>query len=168
MKRKKSLEFILRPAREGDVNAILEITLRAWKGFTVWERYEERYGKICNITWEEKKKNEIMQMCKNLDNVIVAESAGKVIGYASFYDVAFKTGEIGSNAVDPEFQGMGVGTALIERMIEIFKEKGLYLVRVSTLEDDIPARRVYEKNGFEKIVKSVHYAQVLSGFKRSV
>ncbi len=30
--------------------------------------------------------------------------------------------------------------------------------QVVTLEHDLPARRVYEKVGFEEMVRSVHYA----------
>jgi ribosomal protein S18 acetylase RimI-like enzyme len=160
---KEKIEFIIRQGRESDIPVILEFTPLAWKGgYTILEQVKERYGKKCEISWEKRKIKDIEGMCKNLESVLVAETDGMVIGYASYYiNEELKIGDIGNNAVVPEFRGMGVATALIGKIIEIFRERGVCLATVTTLENDTPARHVYEKNGFEEIRKSVNYAQIL-------
>lgn len=59
-------------------------------------------------------------------------------------------GEIYMVAVDPDFQGQGIGTALIEVALTSMKDAGMSIAMVETGGDDghAPARRTYEKVGF--------------------
>jgi ribosomal protein S18 acetylase RimI-like enzyme len=70
-----------------------------------------------------------------------------------------KIGEIGLNAVAPEFSGNGIGGRLYARLIERMRESGMTLAQVSTGLDHAhePARRAYEKTGFYRGVASVNY-----------
>lgn len=62
-------------------------------------------------------------------------------------------GTIGLVAVHEEFQGQGIASALIQHVIQYAQEGKCIKLSVATQHDNIPACRLYEKNGFE--VKSV-------------
>lgn len=59
-------------------------------------------------------------------------------------------GEIYMIAVDPDFQGQGIGSALIEFALAWMKDAGMFVAMVETGGDlgHAPARRTYEKAGF--------------------
>lgn len=60
-------------------------------------------------------------------------------------------GEIHLVAVDSDFQGQGIGTALIRCALDWLKVAGMTIAMVETGGDrgHAPARRTYEKVGFE-------------------
>ncbi len=62
-----------------------------------------------------------------------------------------KIGEIQMVAVDPDFQGRGIGSALTKFAMNWMKKAGMSLVMVETGGDlgHAPARHTYEKAGFE-------------------
>jgi GNAT superfamily N-acetyltransferase len=59
-------------------------------------------------------------------------------------------GEIDMVAVDPEHQGRGLGSALVEFAVAQIAAAGVGLAEIGTGGDPghAPARRVYEKAGF--------------------
>lgn len=63
------------------------------------------------------------------------------------------------NAVDPAWQGRGIGTRLVASVVEALEKAGVDIMQVSTYEHDVPARRVYEKVGFTEIARTVHYTR---------
>ncbi len=152
-------ELIIREAREEDIDAVSDITRRAWGGVTMAQLREERHGILGGKPWYEHKCAEIQDgFRRNHKSFIVAELAGRVVGYASFScPTDSGIGVVGNNAVDPDFQGRGIGTRLISRVVEILKDKGFTVLQVSTMLQDKPAQRVYEKIGFKEIGRSIHY-----------
>ena len=50
--------------------------------------------------------------------------------------------------VAPDHRGEGLGTAVLEAVLERSRERGAAWVEVSTSEDDEGARRLYERFGF--------------------
>jgi GNAT superfamily N-acetyltransferase len=65
-------------------------------------------------------------------------------------DLESSMGEIYMVAVDPDFQGSGIGTALMEFALDWMKNAGMSVAMVETGGDPghAPARRTYEKLGF--------------------
>lgn len=85
-------------------------------------------------------------------HVWVASEAGTIAGFVAVkLHVADKMGEIYMVAVDPEFQGQGIASALIEFAVVWMKEAGMAIAMIETGGDPghAPARRTYEKAGFE-------------------
>jgi ribosomal protein S18 acetylase RimI-like enzyme len=59
-------------------------------------------------------------------------------------------GEISMLAVDPDYQGIGIGTALTEFALDRLKDAGMTVAMVETGGDPghTAARRTYEKAGY--------------------
>lgn len=66
-------------------------------------------------------------------------------------------GEIALNGVHPDYAGRGIGTALYELALDEMAAAGLKVATVSTGGDPshAPARRAYEKAGFDVGIPSV-------------
>lgn len=54
-------------------------------------------------------------------------------------------------AIDPELQAMGLGSDIIGFCIEETKRRGLRAIRLDIVPGNIPAKKLYEKNGFSYI-----------------
>lgn len=92
--------------------------------------------------------------------VFVAIHKDQVIGFcgASLSHEA-AIGTVGLNAVHPDFSDQGVGTALYEHVLTWMKNQGATAAQVSTGDDPshLPARKAYEKAGFEKSIPTRSY-----------
>jgi len=88
----------------------------------------------------------------------VVESSGEIVGFMALQlDREKGIGEIGLNAVDPARSGHGVGTAMYEFALARMKEAGMKVATVATGGDasHAPARRAYQKAGFDAVIPSV-------------
>jgi len=151
---------MIRLAEPKDLEAILDITRRAWAESTVHKLLEDRHGVIGGKPWHEHKCDEIHAMGEaDWSRVLVCEEEGRVVGYAGWgYDPERRVGEVSNNAVDPDFQGRGIATALIARVVERLREQGARVLVVRTFAENRAARQVYEKMGFKLLVDSVIYS----------
>lgn len=154
----------IRKMKPEDIDRIREITKVAWGEVTMYKLVEDRHGVIGNKRWYERKIEDVENGCKNHpSNVIVTIENNKVVGYATFsIDYNDKVGTVGNNAVDPDYQGRGIGTAMNRWIVDFFRKEGMRIARVSTLLNDKAAQRVYEKQGFKEIARSIHYTLDLS------
>lgn len=96
--------------------------------------------------------------------VYVAELDAEPVGFVAVrVDAATQVGEIGLNAVHPSHAGRGIGTAMYEFALDLMRKKGARAVTVATGGDPshAPARRAYEKVGFDRSIPSVWYCRLL-------
>jgi ribosomal protein S18 acetylase RimI-like enzyme len=157
-------------AKPEDIETICEIAVNAWQ--TIHDGYREY---ICNDdlydriskNWRKKKANSIKTKAKEEpEKVLVAKDAdGTIMGFATFtIDIETGIGELGNNAVPPEFQGKGIGKLLYKQIFDIFRKKGILYAIVGTGYEDeghANARAAYEKAGFKKMRTSVTYSMKL-------
>lgn len=54
-------------------------------------------------------------------------------------------------AADPDLQGKGIGKQMVWFCIQYAKEKGYKAIRLDVVPDNIPARQLYEKCGFQYV-----------------
>ncbi|WP_430748909.1 GNAT family N-acetyltransferase [Candidatus Enterococcus moelleringii] len=66
-------------------------------------------------------------------------------------DIAENALEIERIYVDVAFKGQGLGKALMEKALEVAKEKGRTTVWLGVWEKNLPAIGFYQKQGFEKV-----------------
>ncbi|TFG29551.1 GNAT family N-acetyltransferase [Candidatus Thorarchaeota archaeon] len=94
------------------------------------------------------------------EGFIIAEENGEMLGlaYSYFRDVpeaVLKTWGVSKVAtiellvVDPKYGKQGVGTLLLERLIEILKQSGADLIGLTCPVQAEGAKHLYEKAGFE-------------------
>lgn len=97
-------------------------------------------------------------------DVYVGEKAGSIVGFVSI-QLSGETavGEIGLNAVHPEWAGAGVGTMMYEFAVDRMRKSGMRVAKVATGADPshAPARRAYAKVGFRVEIPSVWLYQKL-------
>jgi len=83
---------------------------------------------------------------------LVAETKGRIVGWVSFGEAACALGtwEIYWLATEPEFQGRGIGTALLEAAEEKIRQAGARLIVVETSTRTLyqSTRTFYEKMGY--------------------
>ncbi len=79
----------------------------------------------------------------------------KIIGFGTLMirDCLWLQGDIGyicDLVVDQEHRGSGIGTALVERAVEIARQRGCRRVELDSGFHRTEAHRFYERRGFEK------------------
>jgi len=50
--------------------------------------------------------------------------------------------------VEPPLRGRGIGTAIIEQLLEIARRRGVELIEINVDESDVDAQRFYERHRF--------------------
>ena len=99
-----------------------------------------------------------------MDSVYVTAVDGEIAGFVSFAtSAARKVGTIHYNGVAKAYRGLGIGAKQVEFAVEKFREAGMECAAVGTglNEGHAPARRVYEKAGFETLIEYRMYAMKL-------
>ncbi|MCR8454522.1 MAG: GNAT family N-acetyltransferase [Crenarchaeota archaeon] len=84
----------------------------------------------------------------------IAEVCGKIIGVIEFelvYLSRSSEGHIGYIFVHPEYQGKGVGTALLKKAEEILYRRGARRIWAVTSPNNPKTRRFFEKNGYREV-----------------
>lgn len=159
----RSVVVILRAGRREDAHRAGEIAVAAWQRvFDAWRGLvgDEIFQQLWS-DWRERKWREVAgHFERSPETTIVAEVNGKVVGFLTYHlDHEKKRGTIGNNAVHPDYQNYGIGTMQCRRAIEIFKAAGMKCATVMTGLDEghAPARRMYEKVGFDKQIPHVSY-----------
>ena len=87
-----------------------------------------------------------------------------IVGFLSVkFDYEKEVGEIGLNAVDPNYSGKGIGTEMYQFALEEMKKEGMKIATVATGGDHshLPARKAYAKAGFNVVMPSVWMCQEL-------
>lgn len=78
---------------------------------------------------------------------IVLEEEGKIVGYCGAW-LVIDEAHITNIAVLPEFRGRGFGEALLNKMIEQCREKGIERMTLEVRVSNIAAQSLYKKLGF--------------------
>ena len=160
-----SNEVKIVPAKEEHLQAAGDIAIAAWT--PIRAVFRERMGDELYESqfagWQEAKRKGV-EMGLRSGRGYVAMIGDRVVGFISYaVNEETKTGEICGNAVDPEIRGMGIGPKMYAFVQEKLREEGMIYATVNTGLDDghTPARRAYEKAGFEKNLPSVRYFKKL-------
>ena len=155
----QELKVEIVPARPEHAAACVRISLEAYE--QIHEYYKEHLGEELHdavmADWREQKAAAVEKQQLG-DHAFVALVNGTVVGFAA-YRVEGDTGVIANNAVDNRYRGNGIGGQLYEKVLSEMKKNGVQFARVLTGGDEghAPARRAYEKAGFQKNLPSVTY-----------
>ncbi|MDJ0634068.1 MAG: GNAT family N-acetyltransferase [Xenococcaceae cyanobacterium MO_188.B29] len=103
-------------------------------------------------SWRVSQQKAVEDVCAGSEtNVWVAIDADSTVGFVAVkLHSEDSMGEIYMIAVDPDFQGQGIGSTLIKFALDWMKEAGMSIAMVDTGGDPghAPAHHTYEKAGF--------------------
>ena len=144
----------IRLFEDRDTEAVVGLSLRAWE--PVSESIERELGseifRALQSDWRESQRQSVEAvLAAQKSQVWVAEVGGSTVGFVTVeLHRESNVGQIYMVAVDPDFQGGGVGTALIEFALTRIKDAGMEVAMVETGGDPghAAARRTYEKAGY--------------------
>jgi ribosomal protein S18 acetylase RimI-like enzyme len=145
------------------LDAVIRLSLRAWT--PVFKSIQNTldadvYQAFYPDHWRVSQQKAVEDVCAAEDtNVWVAKvfdrseskDASSVVGFVAVkLHSKDSMGEIYMVAVDPDFQGQGIGTILTKFALDWMKKAGMSIAMVETGSDPghAPARRTYEKAGF--------------------
>ncbi len=157
-----SNRFHIRPFVSDDLSRLHEIRRAAFR--PVFESFREIVGEtiasVALVNAEDEQAELLDKICAedSPQDILVIEQDAKVVGFCGVkVDPDTKVGEIDLNAVDPDAQGDGLGTALYEAALDHMRKAGMRVASVGTGGDPshAPARRAYEKAGFGPSIPSV-------------
>lgn len=155
-------DIIMRPANSHDREALE--TIRAAAFAPVFQSFQQILGEVIYAAaqaHEDADQANVLASLLQEDSdwhVYVAERKEQVLGFVSVkLDREHGYGEIGLNAVAPAYAGQGIGTLMYEFSLACMREAGMKVATVATGGDPshAPARRAYEKAGFNVSIPSV-------------
>ncbi len=154
----------MRPATVDDMPKLQQIVQNVWaigSDFSL----EEKYGSVGDESWDRWLLPKVMsRLWDEIGTTIITEIDGEIAGFISYaIDRDREVGTIHYNAVSPSAQGHGIGTAQVEHVLDIFRDAGMRVACVGTglNEGHAPARRMYEKAGFEPVIEYRMYSRRL-------
>lgn len=129
---------------------------RAYKGL---EKYAFKHKKSISgyLKWLRKRTPE---------GFIVARAGDRLVGFV-VVDPSWLTydgqvvGEIHELAVDPEFQGQGLGKGLLLSGLELLRSRGTVQYELWVGEENYHAQSLYLHLGFEKKAKWYHWVRMI-------
>ena len=154
---------MVRSYQSEDLVWLMETANKAWRGINA--AYRRAYGDdlFALLVPDEhtRKGEEMRQICReHPENVFVCEEDGRRAGFIHLvFDRTRRIGEIGNNAVDPECGLKGIGQQMYRFALGRFREAGMAFANVTTGLDEghAPARRAYERAGFDISRSDIHY-----------
>jgi len=111
---------------------------------------KESIGKIVKLFWGEQKQATFGKeyVVKDLP-AFVAFSEGNIVGFISYSEFNKSDVLIVALGVLPEYQGSGIGKALLLKLEEKARSSKKKRLLVSTSNDDLPALAFYQLMGFQ-------------------
>jgi RimJ/RimL family protein N-acetyltransferase len=83
---------------------------------------------------------------------LVGIAGGKVVGHLNIFRFPSRMNHLGEVVIyiSQDFQGQGLGTAMMEAGLNLAKARGLHRLQLTVIEDNKGAIRAYEKVGFQR------------------
>lgn len=158
----------IRLATVDDLPRIHEIAVAAWQ--PIYNRYRCIVGeKMWNDVWGGWEEGWVRYTPESWHGRgIVTEVSGEIAGYATWSLAAETLAEVGGNAVDPRFQGRGIGCAQIRWVLDKVSSDGCPCAKVRTGMDPAhgPARAAYRNAGMRWGVTNSAYFNYLDEVAR--
>ncbi len=133
-----------------DLDRILEIETRCFKTQAFSKSLFEKIYRTHPETFYVAESSPVRSPLRERKKAGAYSRSEKVIGYV-LGTVTGERGELRSLAVDPRFRNLGVGRALVTKLLKRFREMGARVCSLKVLTGNEPAIRLYKKTGFETV-----------------
>lgn len=120
----------IRPMKEADIARVLKVDNRAF-GY-LWTMSAETLARAFD----------------QANYVTVLELEGEIAGYQLSTSSVYGA-HLARLAVSPELQGRGAGTALVQDLLDHFRQVGISRITVNTQADNLASLALYEHLGFQ-------------------
>lgn len=158
----------IRPLEESDLDAVVELSLRAWEPvFESLRRVlgEPIFARLHQPDWQTVQADAVRSSCTSDErDVFVAVVDERPVGFATVALDAFheRMGVVDIIAVDPAYQRRGLATQLMTHAADHMRGRGMDIAAVGTGGDPghAPARALYEALGYTAL-PVVRYLRLL-------
>ncbi len=136
----------IRRADEKDIPKLVEVYLEGYKGLEEYA-YNHPDDVQAYLNW---------LFRRDVAGIWVAEEDGKILGFVASDGNWFSkregkvVGAVHELVVLPPYRSKGVGKALMEKVFEYFKSRGLDLAELWVGDENMPALEFYKKLGFKE------------------
>jgi len=135
----KMNEIIIRKMTEADIDGVYDVEINSFA-----------------IPWSKKSFSD--ELSNSLAIYYIAESEGRVAGYAGMWNVADE-GDVTNIAVHPDFRRRGIGKLLMKALFKEAQSSDMRLITLEVRESNAPARKMYESFGFKEVgIRKNYYA----------
>lgn len=158
----------IRPLDDSDVDAVVELALRAWEPVFASLRDvlgDAIFDRLHKPDWRTVQAEAVRESCTSGDrHAFVAVIDGRPVGFATVALDAFheRMGVVDIVGVDPDYQRHGIARQLMEHAVEFMRAEGMDIAAVGTGGDDghSAARELYEALGYTPL-PGVRYLKLL-------
>lgn len=142
------MEYMIRHMLKEDIQQVQKVARKSW-----YSTYENIIPlTIQNSFLQSAYSNKSLERRLAASYFFVAESDEEVIGFANFSPL--KEGgeiELGSIYLDPAYQGVGVGSALLKKGISTIE--GIQKVYINVEKDNLIGKTFYIAKGFKQVAE---------------
>ena len=152
------MEITVRPARESDVPAVVDLVRDVLAEFGL------EFGKGA------KTDDELLRLPASYDGgrFWVADRGGEILGTAGVFPVAPGTFELRKMYLRPATRGLGIGKRLLDEAIRWTRENGGKRMVLDTVHEMTRAIAFYEANGFVRDDKEIRGSRCSRGYARDL
>lgn len=136
----------IRRAENGDIKDLVEVYLQGYKGLEEYS-YTHSEDVQAYLNW---------LFRRDVAGIWVAEEDGKIVSFVASDGNWFSkregkvVGAIHELVILPEYRNKGIGKALVEKVIEYFKSRGLDTAELWVGDKNTQALEFYKSLGFEE------------------
>jgi ribosomal protein S18 acetylase RimI-like enzyme len=146
-----------------DLAELRRITVESFGGVALEQMIESRFGRWNERDWKARKADHINDdVTANPAGCFIAVRDGEILGYITTrVDRENSRGRIPNMAVVESARGLGLGRRLINHALDYFRDEGLKVAMIETMESNPIGQHLYPSCGFEEVARQVHYAMKL-------
>ncbi|MBA2677945.1 MAG: GNAT family N-acetyltransferase [Ktedonobacteraceae bacterium] len=93
---------------------------------------------------------------KNRGEFLIGEDDGRLVAMGALKRTSSERAEIKRMRVQHEYQGRGYGQIILDKLEARARTLGYQILHLDTSILQIPAQRLYEKNGFHEVGRDVY------------
>lgn len=145
--------LIVRKAELKDAAGIAKVHVETWQS-AYKGQMPDLYLESLSVEKRSASWHDILSKPKGNADTLVAEADGKIVGFCSVSkcrdeDMPENTGELWAIYVDKDYAGKGIGTALLNKGLNILRDQGFDKATLWVLTSNDKTRRWYESKGWK-------------------
>ena len=161
--RKEKVSFRIERVKEEDLEELGRVYLEGYKGLEEYS-YTHPEDVKAYMSWLWRRDPEGILVAR-----VDGKTAGFVAGDANWFSKREhkKVGAVHEIVVLPEYRGMGIGKALMERILDYFRSKRLDTVELWVGDENYRAIEFYRKLGFREKGRYNYWIRMTLDLNRS-